>query len=219
MNAAIAAIEKEAEMSDLLTKATNTPLSPKILDFPKSAFIDGKFKPGRGAKMPTVNPATGKVITEIAACNKADVDLAVSKAREAFDQGTLVEAASGGPQGCADQTVQADHPQPPRTGGDGKPGQRQADPRLRNHRHSRRPSTRSNGTPRPSTRSTTKPHRAATTRIAMIVREPVGVVGAVLPWNFPLLMMAWKIGPALAAGNSVIVKPAEQTSSHRPARG
>ena len=45
----------------------------------------------------------------------------------------------------------------------------------------------------------------------MIVREPVGVVAAILPWNFPLLMMAWKIGPALAAGNSVIVKPAEQT--------
>ena len=48
--------------------------------------------------------------------------------------------------------------------------------------------------------------------IAMIVREPVGVVAAILPWNFPLLMLAWKIGPALAAGNSVIVKPAEQTS-------
>ena len=46
----------------------------------------------------------------------------------------------------------------------------------------------------------------------MIVREPIGVVAAVLPWNFPLLMMAWKIGPALAAGNSVIVKPAEQTT-------
>ena len=48
--------------------------------------------------------------------------------------------------------------------------------------------------------------------IAMIVREPIGVVAAILPWNFPLLMLAWKIGPALAAGNSVIVKPAEQTS-------
>ncbi|MEM6310602.1 MAG: aldehyde dehydrogenase family protein, partial [Pseudomonadota bacterium] len=46
----------------------------------------------------------------------------------------------------------------------------------------------------------------------MIVREPIGVVAAVLPWNFPMLMMAWKIGPALAAGCSVIVKPAEQTS-------
>jgi len=48
--------------------------------------------------------------------------------------------------------------------------------------------------------------------ISMIVREPIGVVGAVLPWNFPLMMLAWKIGPALAAGCSVIVKPAEQTS-------
>ena len=48
--------------------------------------------------------------------------------------------------------------------------------------------------------------------IAMIVREPIGAVGAVLPWNFPFLMLAWKIAPALAAGNSVIVKPAEQTS-------
>ena len=46
----------------------------------------------------------------------------------------------------------------------------------------------------------------------MIVREPIGLVASVLPWNFPMLMLAWKIGPALAAGNSVIVKPAEQTS-------
>ena len=48
--------------------------------------------------------------------------------------------------------------------------------------------------------------------LALVVRQPVGVVGAMLPSNFPLPMMAWKIGPALATGNSVIVKPAEQTS-------
>lgn len=48
--------------------------------------------------------------------------------------------------------------------------------------------------------------------VGMIVREPAGVVACVLPWNFPLMTLAWKIGPALAAGNSVIVKPAEQTS-------
>jgi gamma-glutamyl-gamma-aminobutyraldehyde dehydrogenase len=46
----------------------------------------------------------------------------------------------------------------------------------------------------------------------MITREPIGVVAAVLPWNFPALMLAWKIGPALSVGNSAIVKPAEQTS-------
>ena len=48
--------------------------------------------------------------------------------------------------------------------------------------------------------------------LGLIVREPIGVVGAVVPWNFPLLMATWKVAPALAAGNSVIVKPAELTS-------
>ncbi len=48
--------------------------------------------------------------------------------------------------------------------------------------------------------------------LALILREPVGVVGAVIPWNFPAQMAAWKIGPALAAGNSVVLKPAELTS-------
>ena len=51
-----------------------------------------------------------------------------------------------------------------------------------------------------------------TSAAAKARREPIGVVGAVLPWNFPLLMLAWKIGPALAAGCSMVVKPAEQTS-------
>src|SRR5204862_2512576 len=47
--------------------------------------------------------------------------------------------------------------------------------------------------------------------VVMIVREPLGVVGAVVPWNFPLLMASWKVGPALATGNSVVLKPAEQS--------
>src|SRR5690606_1488219 len=47
--------------------------------------------------------------------------------------------------------------------------------------------------------------------LALIVREPAGVVGLVLPWNFPLLMAVWKLAPALAAGCSTVVKPAEQT--------
>ena len=48
--------------------------------------------------------------------------------------------------------------------------------------------------------------------LGLIVREPIGVVGAVLPWNFPALMFAWKAAPALAAGNSIVLKPAQQTS-------
>jgi len=46
----------------------------------------------------------------------------------------------------------------------------------------------------------------------MIVREPMGVVAAILPWNFPAMMAAWKLGPILATGNTVVLKPAEQTS-------
>lgn len=48
--------------------------------------------------------------------------------------------------------------------------------------------------------------------LAMITREPLGVVAAVVPWNYPLMMAAWKVAPALAAGNSVVLKPAEQSS-------
>jgi gamma-glutamyl-gamma-aminobutyraldehyde dehydrogenase/4-guanidinobutyraldehyde dehydrogenase/NAD-dependent aldehyde dehydrogenase len=48
--------------------------------------------------------------------------------------------------------------------------------------------------------------------VVMVVREPLGVIGAVVPWNFPLMMAAWKVGPALATGNSVVLKPAEQSS-------
>src|SRR6185312_13832832 len=51
----------------------------------------------------------------------------------------------------------------------------------------------------------------AKTALALITREPLGVVGAVVPWNYPLMMAAWKFAPALAAGNSVVLKPAEQS--------
>jgi aldehyde dehydrogenase (NAD+)/aldehyde dehydrogenase len=47
--------------------------------------------------------------------------------------------------------------------------------------------------------------------VSIVLHEPLGVVGEIIPWNFPMLMLAWKIAPALAAGNTVVVKPAEQT--------
>ncbi|VFS56553.1 Aldehyde dehydrogenase PuuC [Raoultella planticola] len=47
--------------------------------------------------------------------------------------------------------------------------------------------------------------------LAMIVREPVGVIAAVVPWNFPLLLACWKLGPALATGNSIVLKPSEKS--------
>jgi len=197
-------------MDDLLTKAEYAAIAKQI-DFPKSAFIDGKYKPGRGAKMPTINPATGKVITVISSCNKADVNLAVSKARESFDLGHWAKMH---PSDRKDVLI------------------RLCKLINRNRRELAVMESLDSGKPIrdcelidiPETIQTIKWHAEAVDKIydqtapagddamAMIVREPVGVVGAVLPWNFPLLMMAWKSGPALAAGNSVIVKPAEQTS-------
>lgn len=197
-------------MTDLLTREEYAALAAKI-DFPRAAFIDGKFKPGSGAMLATQNPATGETIAEIAACNGEDVDLAVSKAREAFDQGHWSRLH---PSERKDVLI------------------RLAKLITRNRRELAVMESLDSGKPIrdcemidiPETIQTIKWHAEAVDKIydqtapggddaiAMIVREPVGVVGAILPWNFPLLMLAWKIGPALAAGNSVIVKPAEQTS-------
>ncbi len=197
-------------MSDLLTHAEYQAIAAD-LDPPCAAFIDGKFRKGRGAKLKTVNPATGKVIAEIAACNDKDVDLAVGKAREAFDQGHWAKLH---PSERKDVLI------------------RLCKLITRNRRELAVMESLESGKPIrdceeidiPETIHCIKWHAELIDKvydqtsptgddaISMIVREPIGVVAAVLPWNFPLLMLAWKIGPALATGNSVIVKPAEQTS-------
>ncbi len=197
-------------MSDLLTRDEYAAIAAAI-DFPRSPFIDGKFHPGSGETMPTVNPATGETICEITCCNSVDVDLAVAKAKEAFEQGTWSKQH---PSDRKDALI------------------RFCKLITRNARELAVMESLDSGKPIrdcetidvPETIHTIKWHAEAIDKIydqvapagedamAVIVREPIGVVAAVLPWNFPLLMLAWKIGPALAAGNSVIVKPAEQTS-------
>ncbi|EFL88470.1 aldehyde dehydrogenase [Ahrensia sp. R2A130] len=195
---------------DLLTREDYAAIAAG-LDLPRGAFIDGGFRPGRGAPLDTVNPATGETICTIAACNTEDVDLAVGKAREAFEEGHWSKLH---PSQRKDVLI------------------RLAKLITRNTRELAVMESLDSGKPIrdcvmidvPETVETIKWHAEAADKIygqtapagedaiAMIVREPVGVVAAVLPWNFPLLMLAWKIGPALAEGNSVIVKPAEQTS-------
>ncbi|NNE23215.1 MAG: aldehyde dehydrogenase [Rhizobiales bacterium] len=197
-------------MTDLLTREEYAAIAAKI-DFPRAAFIDGRYRPGRGTKLAAIDPATGKTIAKISACNDKDVDLAVAKAREAFDQGHWAKLH---PSERKDVLI------------------RLCKLITRNRRELAVMESLDSGKPIrdcelidiPETIHTLKWHAEAVDKIydqtapagddaiAMIVREPVGVVAAVLPWNFPLLMLAWKIGPALAAGNSVIVKPAEQTS-------
>jgi gamma-glutamyl-gamma-aminobutyraldehyde dehydrogenase len=195
---------------DLLTRDEYAAIAGS-LDFPRAAFIDGKFRKGRGAKLKTLNPATDEVLAEIAACNDKDVDLAVSKAREAFDRGGWSTLHPSERKDVLIRLAKLVH---------------------RNRRELAVMESLDSGKPIrdcelidvPETVATLKWHAEAVDKlydqtaptgdnsVAMIVREPVGVVAAVLPWNFPLLMLAWKIGPALAAGCSVIVKPAEQTS-------
>jgi gamma-glutamyl-gamma-aminobutyraldehyde dehydrogenase len=197
-------------MTDLLTHAEYIALS-KALDPPRSPFIDGKFQRGAGPMMATTNPATGVEIAQISTANAKDVDLAVGKAREAFDQGHWSKLD---PEARKDVLI------------------RLCKLMTRNRRELAVMESVESGKPildcetidLPETIHCIKWHAEAVDKIydqtaptgdgaiAMIVREPVGVVAAVLPWNFPLMMLAWKIGPALAAGCSVIVKPAEQTS-------
>jgi len=197
-------------MSDLLTREEYQALAD-TLDPPRAAFIDGKFQAGHGGMMPALNPATGDVICEVSTCNGDDVDVAVSKARDAFDQGRWAKLH---PSARKDALI------------------RLCKLMTRNRRELAVMESLDSGKPIrdcelidiPEAIHTIKWHAEAVDKIydqtgptgddaiSMIVREPIGVVAAVLPWNFPLLMMAWKIGPALAAGCSVIVKPAEQTS-------
>ncbi len=197
-------------MSELLTREEYAAIAGNI-DFPRTAFIDGKYRAGSGATLQTLNPATSELLCEIAASSAADVDTAVVHARRAFEQRSW---AGLHPSERKDVLI------------------RLCKLITRNRRElavmecldSGKPIRDCEGIDIPETISTIKWHAEAIDKIydqtapvgddamAMIVREPVGVVAAVLPWNFPLLMMAWKIAPALAAGNSVIVKPAEQTS-------
>ncbi len=197
-------------MTDLLTRDEYAAIA-RDLTPPAAAFIDGRYRAGRGAKLDTVNPATGQVITTIAACNAADVDDAVAKAREAFDQGGWSRLD---PSARKDILI------------------RLAKLMTRNRRELAVLESLDSGKPIrdcetidiPEAIRTIKWHAEAIDKIydavapsgdgaiSMIVREPVGVVAAILPWNFPLLMLAWKLGPALASGCSLIAKPAEQTS-------
>jgi len=197
-------------VSDLLTLEEYQSIASS-LDFPKAAFIDGRYQKGSGAVLQTTNPATDEILCDIAACNNSDVDLAVSKARQAFDQGVW---SALHPSERKDVLIKL------------------CKLISRNRRELAVMESLDSGKPIrdceqidiPEAINTIKWHAEAVDKIydqtapsgndalAIIVREPIGVVGAVLPWNFPLLMLAWKIGPALAAGNSVIVKPADQTS-------
>ena len=197
-------------MTELLTREEYAAIAAG-LDLPRAPFVEGKFRAGDGAEMETANPATGETLAGIVAADAGDVDFAVRKAREAFDRGEWSRAHPGDRKETLVRLCKLI-------------ARRRREFAVMESLDSGKPIRDCELIDVPESIRTIKWHGemadklygqtapAGDDAMAMIVREPVGVVAAVLPWNFPLLMMAWKIGPALAAGNSVIVKPAEQTS-------
>jgi aldehyde dehydrogenase (NAD+) len=163
-------------------------------------FIDGAWQPSAdGARFPTLNPATGKPLAEVSQGGPDDVSRAVAAARAAQPAWAAL-----GPAGRARFLyAMARHVQ----------------------KHSRLFAvleTLDNGKPIREARDIDVPlvarhfyHHAGWATLlpaALPGTGPVGVVGQIIPWNFPLLMLAWKVAPALCAGNTVVLKPAEFTS-------
>lgn len=175
------------------------------------AFIDGEYRAAvTGETFECVNPADGRVLTQIASCDSKDVDMAVASARRAFDSGAWSEASPSTRKKVMLRFAQLirDHAE---------------ELALLETLDMGKPITDSLKVDIPLSadciawfaetidKSYDEIAPTGGEALAMITREPMGVVAAVVPWNFPLLMASWKMGPALATGNSLIIKPAEQS--------
>jgi len=174
-------------------------------------FIGGEWTPGAGGDaQEIVNPATGKVIAHVPKGSAEDVDRAVAAARKAFDEGW----SDSTPRDRSERMLKL------------------AEAIEANGDEFARIESENVGKPLATTKSEEIPpivdcirFFAGAARLlegratgeymqgftSMLRREPIGVVGSIAPWNYPLLMAAWKLGPALAAGNTVILKPSEWT--------
>lgn len=176
------------------------------------AFIDGKYVPAAsGRTFKTINPANGKVITEVAAGDAEDVNRAVAAARRAFEAGDWSKMA---PRDRKKVLLRfADLIE-----------KHQEELALIEVLDCGKPISDARAVDLPDSIETLRWHAELADKlhdqttqtpadvVSMIVREPIGVVGAVIPWNFPIFVAMWKLAPALAGGNSIVLKPAEQTS-------
>jgi len=183
----------------------------KFLSRDKQLFIDGEFVDAvSGKTFPVFNPATGEILAKVAEGDAADVDLAVSAARRAFESGPW---RSMSPAERARLIYKlAD-----------KLEERLEDLALLESLDNGKPLAVARVADVPMSVENLRYMAGWATKIvgqsipipgefhAYTRREPIGVVGQIIPWNFPHLMLAWKIGPALAAGCTIVLKPAEQT--------
>jgi aldehyde dehydrogenase (NAD+) len=174
-------------------------------------LINNQWVPSTSGKnFPTINPSTGDEICQVAEADAADVDKAVSAARAAFNRGAWKKMAASGR---------------------GRLLNRLADLIEQNADELARLESVDNGKPFSIAKAVDVTMTVGCFRyfagwadkihgktipidgdyFCYTRHEPVGVVGQIIPWNFPMLMLAWKLAPALAAGNTVVMKPAEQT--------
>jgi len=175
------------------------------------AFIGGVFVDALSGKtFDCISPVDGRLLARIAACGPEDVDAAVRSARSAFESGAWADQAPRARKRIlvrfADLIAKhANELALLETLDMGKPiaNARNSDLRAVGE------CVRWYGEAIDKVYDEIAP--TGKTALALITREPLGVVGAVVPWNFPLMMAAWKFAPALAAGNSVVLKPAEQS--------
>jgi len=180
-------------------------------------LINGKWvESASGKRFPTFNPATGEVLSEVAEGDREDINRAVKAARAAFETGPwskmtpsergravwrLADLLEKHLEDFA-QIESLDNGKPLKIA-------RAADVPLAVDlfRYMAGWATKIEG----NTIPLSVPYTPGAKYLAYTVREPVGVVGQIIPWNFPLLMAAWKMGPALATGCTIVLKPAEQT--------
>lgn len=202
------------------TAVAGVQVDPRVVSFvakPRRMLINGQWvEAASGRTFPTYNPATGEVLAQVAEGDAEDVSRAVKAARKAFergpwrritpsDRGRLVWKLADLIEAHLEEFAELDSLD------NGKPVAvaRVADVPLAADlfRYMAGWASKLEG----NTIPLSVPYTPGAQYLAYTLREPVGVVGQIIPWNFPLLMAAWKLGPALATGCTVVLKPAEQT--------
>jgi aldehyde dehydrogenase (NAD+) len=189
-------------------KPKTTTKTPKVKD--QALFIGGKWLDSASGKtFPAINPATGGTICDVAEGDKADIDLAVKAARQALetgpwkkmdaaDRGRLLAKLADAIEKEAPELARLESLNCGKTIRDSLGDMQGTVNTLRYYAGWA-----------DKIEGRTVPVRG--NFLSYTLRQPVGVVGQIIPWNFPLLMLAWKWGPALACGNTVVMKPAEQS--------
>jgi 4-guanidinobutyraldehyde dehydrogenase/NAD-dependent aldehyde dehydrogenase len=181
------------------------------LNFEGRAFINGQYVDAlSGATRPTINPATGVELTAVASCGAEDAELAVASAREVFERGTWSQMSPMDRKMVMIRWAELI-------------GENAEELALLECLDVGKPISDTTNIDVPSAMRTIRWTGEAIDKVydevaptppgsmALVQRLPLGVVAAIVPWNFPLTTTAWKLAPSIATGNSVILKPASQT--------